>query len=61
MQITLIERYSLSFFLKLFNLQSETSLPYFGVKLSCVCLMFAYRKKIAYSYPKVAYKYPKVT
>ena len=32
-----------------------TSLPYFGVKLSCVCLMFAYRKKIAYSYPKVTY------
>ena len=26
-----------------------TSLPYFGVKLSCVCLMIAYRKKI----PKV--------
>ena len=24
---------------------NETSLPYFGVKLSCVCLMFAYRKK----------------
>ena len=24
---------------------SETSLPYFWVKLSCVCLMFAYRKK----------------
>ena len=23
----------------------ETSLPYFGVKLSCVCLMFPYRKK----------------
>ena len=23
----------------------ETSLPYFGVKLSCVCLMFADRKK----------------
>ena len=22
----------------------ETSLPYFWVKLSCVCLMFAYRK-----------------
>ena len=22
----------------------QTSLPYFGVKLSCVCLMFAYRK-----------------
>ena len=38
-----------------------TSLPYFGVKLSCVCLMFAYRKKIAYSYPKVIYSYPNVT
>ena len=37
-----------------------TSLPYFGVKLSCVCLMFAYRKT-AYSYPKVTYSYPKVT
>ena len=24
----------------------DTSLPYFGVKLSCVCLMFAYRKKL---------------
>ena len=24
---------------------TETSLPYFGVKLSYVCLMFAYRKK----------------
>ena len=23
----------------------KTSLPYFGVKLSCVFLMFAYRKK----------------
>ena len=23
----------------------QTSLPYFGVKLSCVCLMFADRKK----------------
>ena len=23
----------------------KTSLPYFRVKLSCVCLMFAYRKK----------------
>ena len=32
---------------------SLTSLPYFGVKLSCVCLMFADRKKIAYSYLKV--------
>ena len=31
----------------------KTSLPYFGVKLSCVCLMFADRKKIAYSYLKV--------
>ena len=27
----------------------ETSFPYFGVKLSCVCLMIAYRKKL----PKV--------
>ena len=33
--------------------REQTSLPYFGVKLSCVCLMFAYRKRIAYSYPKV--------
>ena len=24
----------------------ETSFPYFGVKLSCVCLLFAYRKKV---------------
>ena len=36
-------------------------MPYYGVKLSCVCLMFAYRKKIAYSYPKVTYSYPRVT
>ena len=26
--------------------QVKTNLPYFGVKLSCVCLMFAYRKKV---------------
>ena len=38
-----------------------TSLPYFGVMLNCVCLMFEYRKKIANSYPKVTYSYPKVT
>ena len=25
--------------------KGETSLPYFGVKLSCVCLVFACRKK----------------
>ena len=25
----------------------STSFPYFGVKLSCVCLMIAYRKKMA--------------
>ena len=25
--------------------EKVTSLAYFGVKLSCVCLMFAYRKK----------------
>ena len=24
----------------------DTSLPYFGVKLSCVCLMFAYRTSL---------------
>ena len=28
-----------------FKIKEKTSLPYFGVKLSCVCLMFAYRKK----------------
>ena len=28
-----------------FQIQIVTSLPYFGVKLSCVCLMFADRKK----------------
>ena len=47
-----------------------TSLPYFSVKLSCVCLMFAYRKKkimtysdpiMTYSHPKMTYSYPKVT
>ena len=27
---------------KIFSI--KTSLPYFGVKLSCVCLMLAYRK-----------------
>ena len=27
--------------------RNKTSFPYFGVKLSCVCLMIAYRKKIA--------------
>ena len=48
-------------------LLKATSLPYFGVKLSCVCLMFAYRKiayiylKVTYSYPKVTYSDPKVT
>ena len=47
----------------------ETSLPYFRVKLSCVCLMFAYRKKVmtysdpmvTYSHPKMTYSHPKVT
>ena len=28
-----------------FQFEEETSLPYFEVKLSSVCLMFAYRKK----------------
>ena len=40
----------------------QTSLPYFGVKLSCVCLAYVcLKKKIAYSYPKMTYIYPKVT
>ena len=39
----------------------KTSFPYFGVKLICVCLVFAYRKKIASSYPKVTNSYPRVT
>ena len=31
-----------------------TSLPYFRVKLNCVCLMYAYRKKVmTYSDPMV--------
>ena len=30
--------------------QDKTSLSYFGVKLCCVCLMFA---EVTYSYPKV--------
>ena len=42
-----------------------TSLPYFGVKLSCICLLFAYSKdgypKLTYSCPKVTYSGPKVT
>ena len=45
-----------------------TSLPYFRVKLSCVCLMFAYRKKVmtysdpmvTYSHHKITYSYPKL-
>ena len=28
------------------SLWNQTSLPYFRVKLSCVCIMFAYRKKL---------------
>ena len=31
--------------LQIFSKLRATSLPYFGVKLSCVCLMFAYGKK----------------
>ena len=46
--------------IRLRSVEAITSLPYFVVKLSCICLMFVYRTK-AYSYPKVAYKYPKVT
>ena len=48
---------------------TTTSWPYFGVKLICVCLKFAYRKKVmtyidpmvTYSYPRVTYSDPKVT
>ena len=36
-----------------FTEDRKTSFPYFGVKLSCVCLRFAYRKTIAFSYLKV--------
>ena len=38
---------------------SVTSLPYFGLKLSCfaLCLLI---EKIAYSYLKVTYSYPRV-
>ena len=42
----------------------KTSLPYFGVKLSCLCLPYVQcllMEKIAYSYYKVTYSYPKVT
>ena len=39
----------------------ETSLPYFGVKLSCVCLVFAYRKVMTYSDSMVTYSHPKMT
>ena len=45
------------FFIKSLHIKVNTSLPYFGVKLSCVCLMFAYRK-IAYRYPKVTHSDP---
>ena len=39
-----------------------TSFPYFGVKLSCVCLLFAYRKKVmTYSDPIVTYSHLKMT
>ena len=51
-----------------FSKTVKTSFPYFGVKLSCVCLMFAYRKKImtycdpivTYSHLKMTYSYPYV-
>ena len=40
----------------------KTSFPYFGVKLSCVCLLFAYRKKVmTYSDPIVTYSHLKMT
>ena len=33
-------------FTKVENYSAYTSLPYFEVKLSCVCLIFAYRKNL---------------
>ena len=52
----------------MFNVRNtvKTSLPYFRVKLSCVCLI---EKKemtysdpmVTYSHPKMTYSYPKVT
>ena len=39
-----------------------TSLPYFGVKLSCVCLfLLKGRKVMTYSDPLVTYSHPKIT
>ena len=29
-----------------YTFKYQTSFPYFGVKLSCVCLMFDYKKKL---------------
>ena len=40
----------------------KTSLPYFGVKLSRICLKVTYSSpKVSHNYPKVTYSYPKVT
>ena len=36
-------------YLMYIDIDVKTSFPYFGVKLSCICLMIAYRKK----FPKV--------
>ena len=51
--------------------KANTSLPYFRVKLSCVCLMFRLLIEkivmtysdpmVTYSHPKMTYRYPKVT
>ena len=39
-----------------------TSLPYFWVKLSHICLKVTYSSpKVSHNYPKVTYSYPKVT
>ena len=51
---------SLSFYH--FDFSRLTSLPYFGVKLSRVCLKVTYiLPKVTYSYPKVTYSYLMVT
>ena len=46
------------------SLWNQTSLHYFRVKLSCVCIMFAYRKKlpiVTLGLPTVTLKWPIVT
>ena len=57
LQIFFVNIWSKIFFKIFFSNLKKTSFPYFGVKLSCVCLMIAYRKKL----PKVTQRWPNVT